>query len=85
MKDLPNRGHIGIFNRSYYEEVLVVRVHPEFLAKQKMPPKLISKRIWERRFEDIRDFEQSVLEEWRGGAEILSSRFEKGTGKRRIP
>ncbi len=58
MKDLPNRGHIGIFNRSYYEEVLVVRVHPEFLAKQKMPPKLIGKRIWEERFEDIRNFEQ---------------------------
>jgi PPK2 family polyphosphate:nucleotide phosphotransferase len=58
MKDLPNRGHIGIFNRSYYEEVLVVRVHPEFLAKQKMPPKLVGKRIWEERFEDIRNFEQ---------------------------
>lgn len=58
MKDLPNRGHFGIFNRSYYEEVLVVRVHPEFLAKQKMPPKLVSKRIWEERFEDIRNFEQ---------------------------
>jgi polyphosphate kinase 2 (PPK2 family) len=40
MKCLPNRGHIGIFNRSYYEEVLVVRVHPEFLARQKLPPKL---------------------------------------------
>jgi PPK2 family polyphosphate:nucleotide phosphotransferase len=58
MKDLPNRGHIGIFNRSYYEEVLVVRVHPEFLAKQKVPPKLMSKKIWEGRFEDIRNFEQ---------------------------
>ena len=58
MKDLPNRGHIGIFNRSYYEEVLVVRVHPEFLAKQKLPPKLVDKKIWEDRFEDIRNFEQ---------------------------
>src|SRR6478736_584931 len=58
MKCLPNRGHIGIFNRSYYEEVLVVRVHPEFLAKQKMPPRLVGKRIWEERFEDIRNFEQ---------------------------
>jgi PPK2 family polyphosphate:nucleotide phosphotransferase len=55
---LPNRGHIGIFNRSYYEEVLVVRVHPEFMAKQKLPPKLVSKNIWEERFEDIRNFEQ---------------------------
>jgi len=58
MKCLPNRGHIGIFNRSYYEEVLVVRVHPEFLAKQKLPPKLVGKQIWEDRFEDIRNFEQ---------------------------
>jgi len=58
MKCLPNRGHIGIFNRSYYEEVLVVRVHPEFLAKAKLPPKLVGKKIWEERFEDIRDFEQ---------------------------
>ena len=58
MKSLPNRGHIGIFNRSYYEEVLVVRVHPEFLAKQKLPPKLVGKQIWEERFEDIRNFEQ---------------------------
>jgi PPK2 family polyphosphate:nucleotide phosphotransferase len=58
MKSLPNRGHIGIFNRSYYEEVLVVRVHPEFLQKQKLPPQLVSKDIWDERFEDIRNFEQ---------------------------
>src|SRR3989442_422130 len=58
MKCLPNRGEIGIFNRSYYEEVLVVRVHPEFLARQKLPPKLAGKKIWEERFEDIRNFEQ---------------------------
>jgi PPK2 family polyphosphate:nucleotide phosphotransferase len=58
MKCLPNRGNIGIFNRSYYEEVLVVRVHPEFLGKQKLPPKLVGKEIWEDRFEDIRNFEQ---------------------------
>jgi PPK2 family polyphosphate:nucleotide phosphotransferase len=58
MKVLPNRGHIGIFNRSYYEETLVVRVHPEFLAKQKVPPQLLSKGIWDQRFEDIRNFEQ---------------------------
>jgi PPK2 family polyphosphate:nucleotide phosphotransferase len=55
---LPNRGHIGIFNRSYYEEVLVVRVHPEFLAGQKLPPELVTKRIWEERYEDINDFER---------------------------
>ena len=58
MKCLPNRGHIGIFNRSYYEEVLVVRVHPEFLAKQKIPPQLVGKNIWEERYEDIRNFER---------------------------
>jgi PPK2 family polyphosphate:nucleotide phosphotransferase len=57
MKALPNRGHIGIFNRSYYEETLVVRVHPEFLAKQKLPPQLVTKDIWKQRFEDIRNFE----------------------------
>ena len=58
MKCLPNRGEIGIFNRSYYEEVLVVRVHPEYLAKQKLPPKLVTKDVWKERFEDIRNFEQ---------------------------
>jgi len=58
MKCLPNRGHIGIFNRSYYEETLVVRVHPEFLSKQKIPPSLITKHIWEERFQDIRSFER---------------------------
>src|SRR5246500_3039145 len=58
MKCLPNRGHIGIFNRSYYEETLVVRVHPEFLEKQKLPPKLVGKNIWKERFDDIRNFEQ---------------------------
>ena len=57
MKCLPNRGHIGIFNRSYYEEVLVVRVHSDFLAKQKVPPELMTKNIWDERFEDIRNFE----------------------------
>ena len=58
IKCLPNRGNIGIFNRSYYEDVLVVRVHPEFLAKQKLPSKLVTKHIWKERFEDIRNFEQ---------------------------
>jgi len=58
MKCLPNRGNIGIFNRSYYEETLVVRVHPEYLAKQKLPPSRITKRIWDERFQDIRSFER---------------------------
>jgi PPK2 family polyphosphate:nucleotide phosphotransferase len=57
-RNLPERGRIGIFNRSYYEEVLVVRVHPEILGKQKLPPSLVTKRIWEERFEDIRHFER---------------------------
>jgi len=58
MKCLPNRGNIGIFNRSYYEETLVVRVHQEYLAAQKIPPKLVTKKIWNERFEDIRNFER---------------------------
>ena len=57
---LPERGHIGIFNRSYYEEVLVVRVHPDILKSQKMPPSLVSKKIWDERFEDIRSFERHM-------------------------
>jgi PPK2 family polyphosphate:nucleotide phosphotransferase len=55
---LPERGRIGIFNRSYYEEVLVVRVRPELLARQKLPPELAGKKIWDRRFKDIRHFER---------------------------
>jgi PPK2 family polyphosphate:nucleotide phosphotransferase len=58
MKCLPNRGTIGIFNRSYYEETLVVRVHPEYLEKQKLPPDLVGKDIWKDRFQDIRGFER---------------------------
>jgi len=59
-RDLPERGHIGIFNRSYYEEVLVVRVHPEILKSQKTPPSLVGKKIWDERFEDIRAFERHM-------------------------
>jgi len=58
MKALPERGRIGIFNRSYYEETLVVRVHPGILAGQKVPERLVTKRIWKERFEDIRNFER---------------------------
>lgn len=57
-KEMPERGRIGIFNRSYYEETLVVRVHPEFLAAQKLPPECITKSIWEDRFQDICSFER---------------------------
>ena len=55
---LPQRGHIGIFNRSYYEEVLVVRVHPELLEKEPIPEELVGKKIWKQRFEDITAFER---------------------------
>jgi PPK2 family polyphosphate:nucleotide phosphotransferase len=58
---LPRRGHIGIFNRSYYEEVLVVRVHKELLDKQNLPPQLITKNIWNERYEDINAFERHLL------------------------
>ena len=57
-KHLPERGRIGIFNRSYYEEVLVVRVHPEFLTKQKLPPELLGNGVWTDRYQDIRSFER---------------------------
>jgi len=65
---LPERGRIGIFNRSYYEECLVVRVHPEILAKQRIPPKLVTKNIWRERFEDISAFERYLA---RNGTVVL--------------
>ena len=61
MKRLPERGRIGIFNRSYYEETLIVRVHPEFLANQNLPPELVTKDIWKDRFQDIRSFERYLV------------------------
>ena len=67
-KCLPEQGRIGIFNRSYYEEVLAVRVHPEFLARQMLPPKLITKEIWKERFESIADHEKHLA---RNGMVIL--------------
>lgn len=57
VRRLPERGKIGIFNRSYYEEVLVVRVHREYLSKQHLPSELVTKKIWKQRFEDICNFE----------------------------
>jgi PPK2 family polyphosphate:nucleotide phosphotransferase len=65
---LPERGHIGIFNRSHYEEVLVVRVHPELLARQKLPPGVAKKNIWKHRFQDIRSFEHHLA---RNGTLVL--------------
>jgi PPK2 family polyphosphate:nucleotide phosphotransferase len=57
-KRVPERGRIGIFNRSYYEEVLIVRVHPQILKKQKVPRELLTKRVWDERHEDIKSFER---------------------------
>src|SRR5260370_3026218 len=59
-RSLPDRGHIGIFNRSYYEEVLVVRVHPEILKSERILPSLVTKSIWQERFEDIVHFERHM-------------------------
>jgi PPK2 family polyphosphate:nucleotide phosphotransferase len=83
LKCVPNRGHIGIFNRSYYEETLVVRVHPEFLAKEKIPPSLITKHIWEERFQDIRGFERYLH---RNGIIVVKFflHLSKGEQKRRF-
>jgi len=65
---LPQRGRIGIFNRSYYEECLVTRVHPDLLAKEKIPPRLVTKNIWRERFEDITAMERYLA---RNGTVIL--------------
>jgi len=59
---LPERGRIGIFNRSYYEEVLAVRVHPEFLGSQQLPPALVTKDIWKQRFQEIAGFERYLAQ-----------------------
>jgi PPK2 family polyphosphate:nucleotide phosphotransferase len=64
----PERGRIGIFNRSYYEEVLVVRVHPEILAGQRIPAKLVGKKVWDQRLEDIEGYERYLA---RNGFAIL--------------
>jgi PPK2 family polyphosphate:nucleotide phosphotransferase len=69
-KRLPERGHVGIFNRSYYEEVLVVRVHPELLARQKLPERITGEDIWKHRFEDIRAFERHLA-----GSGVLILKF----------
>jgi PPK2 family polyphosphate:nucleotide phosphotransferase len=67
-RHLPERGRIGIFNRSYYEEVLVVRVHPALLEQQKLPASLRGKDIWQNRFDDIRNFERHLV---RNGTLVL--------------
>jgi PPK2 family polyphosphate:nucleotide phosphotransferase len=67
-RNVPARGQIGIFNRSYYEEVLVVKVHQELLARQKLHPSLVTKKIWDQRYEDIRNYEQYLV---RNGVLVL--------------
>jgi PPK2 family polyphosphate:nucleotide phosphotransferase len=67
-KALPEAGHISVLNRSYYEEVLIVRVHPDYLENQKIPEKLVTKRIWRERYESINDFERHLT---RNGTVIL--------------
>jgi len=83
MKFVPERGRIGIFNRSYYEETLIVRVHPEFLERQKLPPELVTKDIWKERFKDIRSFERYLT---RNGVIIRKFflHLSKGEQKRRF-
>jgi PPK2 family polyphosphate:nucleotide phosphotransferase len=83
MKYVPERGRIGIFNRSYYEEALVVRVHPEFLEKETLPTELVTRHIWKERFQDIRSFERYLT---RNGV-IIRKFFlhvSKGEQKRRF-
>ncbi|MBE0704887.1 MAG: polyphosphate kinase 2 family protein, partial [Afipia sp.] len=65
---LPERGRIGIFNRSYYEEMLVVRVHPEILAQEKIPQRLVTKNVWQERFEDVSNIERYLT---RNGTVVL--------------
>jgi len=60
-KALPERGRIGIFNRSYYEEILITRVHPEIIEQRQIPPHLIDQQIWKRRFEEINNFENYLV------------------------
>jgi len=83
MKCLPNRGNIGIFNRSYYEETIAVRVHPEFLAGEKLPTERVTKKIWEERFQDIRCFERYLH---RNGTIVLKFflHVSKGEQKKRF-
>jgi PPK2 family polyphosphate:nucleotide phosphotransferase len=79
-KALPERGRIGIFNRSYYEEVLVVRVHPALLDVQKLPAKCITRHIWDERFEDIRACERHL---WRNGTIIRKFFLNVSRGEQR--
>ena len=79
IKCLPERGRIGIFNRSYYEETLVVRVHREFLENQKLPPELVTKDIWKERFQDIRSFERYLTRNGVAIRKFFSARLQQRT------
>ena len=83
LRNVPARGQIGIFNRSYYEEVLVVKVHQEILARQKLHPSLVTKRIWEERYQDISNFEEYLS---RNGVVVVKFflHVSKGEQKRRF-
>jgi PPK2 family polyphosphate:nucleotide phosphotransferase len=83
MRCLPERGRIGIFNRSYYEDVLIVKVHPEILESQMLPQRKFGRRFWEERYEDIRAFEQHLV---RSGTLVLKFflHVSKGEQKRRF-
>src|SRR5262245_48411517 len=78
MRCLPERGRIGIFNRSYYEEVLVVRIHPEFLDRQRLP--VMSSHLWAERFEDINAHELHLARNGTVIRKILPQRFAGGAG-----
>jgi PPK2 family polyphosphate:nucleotide phosphotransferase len=80
MRALPERGRIGIFNRSYYEDVLVVKVHPEFLARQKLPPGKRNKEFWQGRYDDINRFERHLV---RNGTLILKFFLNISKGEQR--
>lgn len=82
-RKLPERGRIGIFNRSYYEEVLVVRVHPELLKKQKLPKEVMTKTFWKDRFEQINNFEKYLVD---NGIEVIKIflNVSKGEQKNRL-
>ena len=76
---LPERGRIGVFNRSYYEEVLVARVHPELLGNQRLPESLVTPKIWKERFEDICAFERHLARSGFRDQEVLPERVEGRT------
>ena len=78
LRALPERGRIGIFNRSYYEEVLVVRVHQEYLARQKLPPALVTRSIWQDRYEDIAQRRAVPRAQRRPDPQVLPARLEEG-------